>query len=60
MNRKLAACMLSLILGTIITANANAFVAGLFGGDVGKDLVALCNLIPDGSTALKIAKTACL
>ncbi|WFQ80760.1 MULTISPECIES: hypothetical protein [Xenorhabdus] len=60
MKRKLAACMLSLLVGTIITTNANAFLCKAFNPDVRESCDNLCNIIPDGGTALKLAKGFCL
>ncbi|MBC8949572.1 MULTISPECIES: hypothetical protein [Xenorhabdus] len=60
MKRKLAACMLSLLVGTIITTNANAFLCKTLNADLRATCEAACNLIPDGGTGLSIAKQFCL
>ncbi|MDC9580551.1 hypothetical protein PSI15_03025 [Xenorhabdus sp. PR6a] len=60
MNRKLAACILSLILGTIVTANANALIANSFDNPIKSSLAKICHLIPFEGTILKIARTICL
>ncbi len=60
MKRKLAACILSLFVGTIITTNANAFFCKLFNDDVKATCDGYCNLIPDSSVKLKAAKLFCL
>ncbi|MEQ1974722.1 hypothetical protein [Xenorhabdus sp. SGI240] len=60
MKRKLAACMLSLLVGTIITTSANALVCKTFNPEVQKSCETACNLIPDGGTGLKLLKQLCL
>ncbi|CDG17690.1 hypothetical protein [Xenorhabdus doucetiae] len=60
MNKKLAACMFSLILGAVVTTNASAYTAGFFPGKYGEALKGLCNLIPDGGLVLKLTKDLCL
>ncbi|CDG17689.1 hypothetical protein [Xenorhabdus doucetiae] len=64
MNRKLSACMLSLILGAIVTANANAYTAGFIPKPYDAIAAGVCSLIPDGGPAsgllLKLAKDFCL
>ncbi|BET96691.1 hypothetical protein TCT1_16120 [Xenorhabdus sp. TCT-1] len=60
MKRKLAACMLSLVVGTIITTNANAFICKSLNNDLRAPCEYACNLIPDGGIGLAIAKKLCL
>ncbi len=45
MKRKLAACMLSLLIGTVVTANANAFICKAFNPTIDKACESACNKI---------------
>ncbi|KMJ43594.1 hypothetical protein ABLB69_04705 [Xenorhabdus khoisanae] len=60
MNRKLAACILSLIIGVTATANANAFVCNFLAGYAKTACITLCNKIPDSGFWGNLAKGACL
>ncbi|WP_338803000.1 hypothetical protein WDV76_11250 [Xenorhabdus griffiniae] len=60
MKIKLASCMLSLLLGTIITTNANAFVCQAFNDKIKQGCDALCNRIPDTNFGLTVVKAICL
>ncbi|MBD2785930.1 hypothetical protein ID858_13815 [Xenorhabdus sp. DI] len=55
MKRKLAACILSLMIGTIVTANANALACDIFSDSIKKHCENLCNNVPD-----KILRELCL
>ncbi|OKP01136.1 hypothetical protein Xedl_03031 [Xenorhabdus eapokensis] len=45
MKRKLAACILSLLIGTVVTANANALACSAFNPTIKAACENLCNLI---------------
>ncbi|CAM3924599.1 hypothetical protein Xentx_03290 [Xenorhabdus thuongxuanensis] len=45
MKRKLAACMLSLLIGTVVAANANALVCKLFNQTIDQKCEEACSLI---------------
>ncbi|PHM60097.1 hypothetical protein [Xenorhabdus ishibashii] len=45
MKRKLAACMLSLLIGTVVAANANALACKLFNQSIDQQCEAACNKI---------------
>ncbi|PHM47369.1 hypothetical protein [Xenorhabdus miraniensis] len=47
MNRKLAACILSLIIGVTVTTNANALACNIFTNVVKEVCVKVCEKIPD-------------
>ncbi|MBC8953219.1 hypothetical protein [Xenorhabdus sp. PB62.4] len=47
MNRKLAACILSLIIGVTVTTNANALFCGYLAGAAKAFCIKTCERIPD-------------
>ncbi len=47
MNRKLAACILSLIIGVTVTTNANAYVCNVFTGVAKIFCIKSCEKIPN-------------
>ncbi|MDC9580552.1 hypothetical protein PSI15_03030 [Xenorhabdus sp. PR6a] len=55
MKRKLAACILSLMIGTIVTANANALACEIFTNTIKIHCKNLCNNAPN-----KILREFCL
>ncbi|MDC9589911.1 hypothetical protein PSI23_11520 [Xenorhabdus sp. XENO-10] len=59
MNRKLVACILSLIIGTTIAANATAMACNMLAEPLQPACKAVCEKIP-GDGALGLLKAACI
>ncbi|WP_045958718.1 hypothetical protein [Xenorhabdus poinarii] len=59
--RKIAACLLTLIVGTGVTTYVHAYTAEHFFAGKAKELTLIaCNAIPDTNIFLKATKAACL
>ncbi|MDC9598236.1 hypothetical protein [Xenorhabdus anantnagensis] len=59
MNKKLVACILSLIIGTTITANAAAMACNMLATPLQPACKAACEKIP-GDGAFGLLKAACI
>ncbi|PHM73473.1 hypothetical protein Xkoz_01889 [Xenorhabdus kozodoii] len=55
MKRKLAACILTLLIGTVVTTNANAFICKAFNDSIKSSCDNACGLIKN-----EILKGLCL